>query len=392
MSTFETMDPATVNITPSAVAIKALEIWNATHSDNSVTERLMQYLQEELHMDPDAAEAVAGQAEPIYNNLKRSLNPPPTDSTAPTPVPKQAMNQAPTTHQNQRPRFPDPEPFDGTRSLYPVFKQKARAKVSIDGAVYGTEAGQVNYLFNRLAGTAAKVVLPWLNTRSMENVTLDSFWHFMDARFSDPQAKAKALDRLQSMKQKNNEDVRDYLARFENELLESEVVMDNALKISTFTRGLRTQVQRNIAMVNNSTDFETFCHEVIRIQDAHRRINILSKGETSFHLSNTTPAKPDPMAIDWEPTRANTTRLNPSRQNSAPQNAQTGRRAKWVTPEVIEKRKANRLCIRCGASGHMISSCPVLPARRPQTNVSASTAYVEPLLEEDNESTVSEKE
>ena len=101
--------------------------------------------------------------------------------------------------------FPDPEPFDGTHSSYPVFKQKARAKISIDGAVYGTEAGQVNYPFNRFTGTAAKFVLPWLNTRSTENVTLDSFWHFMDARFSDPQAKAKALDRLQSMKQRSNE-------------------------------------------------------------------------------------------------------------------------------------------------------------------------------------------
>lgn len=96
-----------------------------------------------------------------------------------------------------------------------------------------------------------------MNTRPTENLILDSFWNFIDARFSDPQAKAKALYRLQSIKQRSNEDVRDYLARFESELLESEVLMDNAVKISTFTRGLRIQLQRDVAIVNNSTDFET---------------------------------------------------------------------------------------------------------------------------------------
>jgi hypothetical protein len=64
----------------------------------------------------------------------------------------------------------------------------------------------------------------------------------MNSRFSDPQAKAKALDKLQSMKQKPNEDVYDYLAHFEGELLESEVIIDDAVKISTFIHSLRIQV------------------------------------------------------------------------------------------------------------------------------------------------------
>lgn len=386
------MASATIDLTPTAVAIKALEIWNNTHSDNSVTEGVRQYLQEEMNMESDAANALAGQAVPIYDNLKRSLNPPPTIPTATTLAPEQAPTEASIVNHHQRPRFPDPEPFDGTRSSYPVFKQKARAKIDIDGTIYDTEAGRVNYLFNRLTGTAAKVVLPWINTQPIDYLTLHAFWQFMDSRFSDPQAKAKALDRLQSMKQRATEDVRDYLARFESELLESEVLMDNAVKISTFTRGLRTQVQRDIAMVDNTTNFETFCHEVIRIQDAHRRINFLNKGATTFHSSHTVPAKHDPMAMDWEPTRANTVHPVLRNQRSTSQDTQAERRAKWVTQDVIEKRKANRLCIRCGASGHMISSCPVLPARRPQANVSVATASVEPLLEEDEESIESEKE
>jgi hypothetical protein len=384
------MSSVTPNITPTVVAIKALEIWNSSQSADAVTKGIKQFLESEIGMEPDAANALAGEAVPIYNTLRLALNPQLTTSF-PAPTQPEVPVNALSTYRHQRPRFPDPEPFDGTRSLYPVFKQKARAKINIDGAIYGSEAGQVDYLFNRLTGPAAKCVLPWLNAGSATKMTLDTFWNFMDSRFSDPQAKAKALDRLQSMKQKGSEDVRDYLARFESELLESEVIMDNAVKISTFTRGLRTQVQRDIAMIDNTTSFETFCHQVIRIQDAHRRINFLNKGSTAFHVG-TASAKQDSTAMDWEPTRANTARSAPQNQRSGSQDNQTQRRAKWVTREVIEQRKSNRLCIRCGASGHMINSCSVLPARRPQTNVVVATTHIEPLLEEEDIVEDSEKE
>ena len=128
----------------------------------------------------------------------------------------------------------------------------------MDGAIYEFEFGQVNYLFNRLSGPAAKVVLPWLNAH--HSATLASFWSLMDSRFSDPQAKVRALDKLQSMRQKPTEDIRDYLTRFEQEPLKSEVQMDNAIKISTFTRGLKPQVQRDKAIVNQSLSFEEYCH------------------------------------------------------------------------------------------------------------------------------------
>jgi hypothetical protein len=146
----------------------------------------------------------------------------------------------------------------------------------------------------------------------------------MDSRFSDLQAKAKALDKLQSMKQKPNEDVCDYLACFEGELLESEVIIDDAVKISTFTCSLRIQVQKDIAMVNNTTPFPEYCNEIIHIQDAHCCINFLNK---QLFI----PSKPAPApqqfsnTMDWELTHANTAQPLGS----------TNHRAKWVSLEEI---------------------------------------------------------
>lgn len=361
------------DLSPSAIALQALQLWQISRSDSVVDEQL-QILLKEKGVPKTEIPPLLELVSPIFERLRAAMS-----NRTNTNIPVSVTSMA--TH-HQRPRFPDPEPFDGTRALYPIFKQKAKAKINIDGSVYGSENGQVSYLFNRLSGTAAKIVLPWLN--SQENPAVNNFWTFMDLRFSDPQAKAKALDKLQSMKQRSNEDVRDYLARFEGELLESEVTMDDAIKISTFTRGLRIQVQKDIAMVNNATNFEDYCNEVIRIQDAHRRINYLDKHPYSTkHMP--TPAlvaQSDTIAMDWEPTRVNVAQPSASR---------TIRRAKWVTPEEIQRRRSNRLCIRCGASGHMISSCQYAPARRPSGNVLAATVLVEePQLEEDD--TSSEKE
>ena len=353
------------DISPSSLAIKALQLWQAGHTATEVAQELNSSL-EKKGLPADQIQKIVNETTPIIEGLRTSIKQKEDPSTD---TPRQPMPML----SSQRPRFPDPEPFDGTRLSYPVFKQKAKAKIDMDGAIYGSECGQVNYLFSRLSGTAAKTVLPWLNSQS--HPTLLSFWAFMDLRFSDPQAKAKALDKLQSMTQKQNEDIRDYLARFEQELLESEVVIDNAIKISTFTRGLKPQVQRDIAVVNNNTDFETYCQEAIRIQDAHKRISFLSK--TPFIPLSQPRAHPDPDTMDWQPTRVNLAMPEPT------ENAK--RHAKWVPKDEITKRRQNRLCLRCGASGHMVRTCPYLPPRRPLSgdSVYVATTIVEPVLEEE---------
>jgi hypothetical protein len=79
--------------------------------------------------------------------------------------------------------------------------------------------------------------------------------------------------------------------------------------------------------------------------------------------------------MDWEPTRT----------FAAQSLANANCRAKWVSMEEIQRRRSNRLCICCGASGHMISSCHYAPARRPSPAVAATTKFAEePQLEEED--------
>lgn len=345
----------------------ALHLSKTFSTGPALDKKLASDLKEKGLSDQTIADLIK-ESVPIFKEVRASL-----DGTLPQPIARETTQKV-----HHRPRFPDPEPFDGTRTSYPVFKQKARAKIEIDGAIYESEPGQVNYLFNRLSGTAAKIVLPWLNAH--HSPTLASFWTFMDSRFSDPQAKARALDKLQSMRQKPTEDIRDYLTRFEQELLESEVQMDNAIKISTFTRGLKPQVQRDIAIVNQGLSFEEYCHEAIRIQDVHKRISFFARSSNLVqHGATASPQlRQSSDAMDWEPTRVNT--VQPTHIGKG--------RAKWVSQDEITRRKNNRLCIRCGTTAHMIKNCPYAPARRPQSmeQVPIATAvFEEPQLEQEDQ-------
>lgn len=91
------------------------------------------------------------------------------------------------------------------------------------------------------------------------------------------------------------------------------------------------------------------------------------------------PAKTSPVMssalpdnMDWEPT-------GPAKA------AKAGARAKWVSTEERERRKADGLCLRCGGSGHRIAGCPYQNARRPDGNqpgqAQVRRAVVPPMLE-----------
>lgn len=77
--------------------------------------------------------------------------------------------------------------------------------------------------------------------------------------------------------------------------------------------------------------------------------------------------------------------LNPATYSS--------KRAKWVSEKERQKSRDNNLCLRCGASGHYVGSCPYQPAVPPSNNVRTQATAIEvpPLLEEEDESSTSEQ-
>lgn len=64
------------------------------------------------------------------------------------------------------------------------------------------------------------------------------------------------------------------------------------------------------------------------------------------------------------------------------------RRAAYVDKTVLDYRRANKLCMRCGANGHYVPNCPYLPPKRPEVPIKSTDVKVPPMLDEDYEKEV----
>ena len=70
--------------------------------------------------------------------------------------------------------------------------------------------------------------------------------------------------------------------------------------------------------------------------------------------------------MDWEPIVTNSfTKM-------------VGRKAKWVPPTIITKRKKEGACFRCGIVGHKVDKCTFFPARRPMVAAATTTTTTIP--------------
>jgi hypothetical protein len=276
--------------------------------------------------------------------------------------------------------LPQPSEFDGTRSKYDGWEIEARNKIKTDGNAMGSEMDQLQYIFARLRGNARNMCLVFVRAKEEdENESGIQLLNYLACTYSDPNRQKKALNNLYSIKQKTNEYFARFLPQFETELANAGALsFDDTIKISLLENAVSQDMQeRLVSVFPVPMEYNAF---ISLLQTIGFRLDALqTPWKERSQPRSTQDTNVDKM--DWKPTRT----------FAAQSLANANRRAKWVSMEEIQRRRSNRLCICCGASGHMISSCQYAPARRPSPAVAATTKFAEePQLEE--EDTESEKE
>lgn len=297
----------------------------------------------------------------------RTLGPASTPPTRASTPPQAAASE-------KRVKFPDPEKFDGDRSRYAIFRYQARAKLEADYRSC-SEKAQVDYVFQRCIGNAAKVLLPWIVNQP--SPSLQGLWSFMDLQFDDPHQKTKAMDQLSGIRQ-GKRPVREYLIEFNRLVQLTGETFGDTNKKNLFVRGLNIELQRSTIAIAGDTTYEVFSQEVVRIADILYRTNLASRStRTRGHVLPSQEKAAPLEAMDWQPT------------TTSNQSATKMLRAKWVPKAEIQRRKDSGLCMRCGASGHYASKCPYQAPRPPSPVQAASTAttqaQIPPLLEEEHD-------
>lgn len=281
----------------------------------------------------------------------------------------------------KRPRHtqPHPDKFTNTdNSQYPQFRSLLEAKLRIDAKAIGNEEERVWYGFGRLTDIAAGRIHPWIQyAQGTPEFTVEGLLNQMDQAFADPQKRAKALDKINRIRQ-GNRDFRTFLQEFEQTLLEARGWgWADEVKKGYLKAGLNRELCDRLVTQVEPDLYTEFTTQLRTISDKLQQIKSWDDRRTRNRVNNSYDSHNTQLAtdsMDWEPTRttsaAATGRLYQSQQ----------KRARWVEQAEIGQRMSNGSCLRCGRQGHLVRGCNLLPAKNPhkQTQVQRQSAREEP--------------
>jgi retrotransposon gag protein/zinc knuckle protein len=288
----------------------------------------------------------------------RGTSLPPNSEPVPLSQPQTTSATAPS-----RPRFSEPELFDGQRDRYESWKTKAIVYVGAHPDIYPTERDRVLYILQRLTGRAYDQMIPLMLTvgTSQEAPEIGSMQLAMgrlDALFGQVNRIEDAAAKLNNLRQRSSERVAEYTAEFQRLLGIVGTGEAEAALCVRYKNGLRYEISDRLVGLGLMNNLQELVNRAITIdQDLEndrtrkggiwRRTMLNQQGPPMPHA----PSNPTPMDI--------------GRLQSEPSGRGRGRRPGPVGP-----------CYNCGGPNHFARHCQ---AERQSATSRAAVANASPV-------------
>ena len=252
----------------------------------------------------------------------------------------------------RREQLPKPPEFAGKRSEFRSWLMQIYAKLTTDKA-HEPESVRFWYIHSRLRGEALTQVEPWVNAVHQNNQhSVDGLIEQLRVAYDDAQAAERASDKLTAIRQ-GDRPFAAFLAEFDRTILEAGgLAWADQVKKTFLNNCLSKEIKTALVPVIAPTAYREYCSLLHTVSNNLEALKKDDKHRTTpqFMTPETVPA---PDVMDWAPT---------------PIQVATARtkRAQWVEKDVIQKRREEERCLRCGEEGHFVSRCDLLPAVPPK--------------------------
>ncbi|OJD24846.1 hypothetical protein ACJ73_03781 [Blastomyces percursus] len=251
----------------------------------------------------------------------------------------------PTSAGSARPpkeRLGTPAYFDASNlTLYPS-RLGMLAKLYVDGDAIGSLTNQGWYVNGRLKDRAKQRFHPWMEACEPSLRTPENIFKHLVTLFKDTAIQQKALDWLQSARQRNTP-LTTFIPDFDTKILEAGgQLWEDRMKISMLKKALSFELPKTLVSVEEATTYEAFCIQLRRLDDRLTKLkSIQVGGEKRYTLiANTPAAKDNPDAMDW----VDSNTYAQARVSAAPPNY----RVPGLTPEEGADRRRRELGFKAG--------------------------------------------
>jgi hypothetical protein len=306
--------------------------------------------------------------------------------------PQSAANadHEPFTH--PRHKLPHCSSFNGDRKEFPAWYLEISNKLHTDGPAIGSPRDQWNYIYAALGPKAKNTVLAFAKLGgSNAQYDYNEFLSYLETNYSDPNSDRRALDKLRTIKQKDNESFALFLPRFERELADSGgVLWPDQIKINYLEGALNKELSASLISTEIPADYNGYKIQCLKIGSKldgfkyrygnRHSSNSTTRREKSTEKVVTYAAVADDNAesMDWESTQATKvfklTDPHLSAQLTRDNKRLKGKRAKWVSNDEFKARLREKRCIRCGRTYCKKEICPLEAPIKPGSTTRANKA------------------
>ncbi|PWI64350.1 hypothetical protein PCL_10546 [Purpureocillium lilacinum] len=286
-----------------------------------------------------------------------TLEPPPPAS-ADAVWPEFPRNSTPSIMlDKKKPTLPEPPRFEGTRLVFRTWLCEMKNKLRVDGGAIGSRADQFAYIYARLGDAPQQMTVAFVEAGGSDGTSdPGQYLRHLEMCYGDPNAGTRAMEKLRSIRQRDNESFATFLPRFEREIADSGgMSWPEHIKISYLEGALNRQIR--LAAVHLDLECMGYSTWIQTLQTISSRLDRLyregkKRGEELAESSNQEPThgqrEPAPPATAWGRDRMNWKSTAVGKHSSR----RTKERNSGVHPA-----KDVRKCFRCDEVGHAAAYC-----------------------------------
>jgi hypothetical protein len=269
--------------------------------------------------------------------------------------------QAPPPPPRKEPKLPEPPEFNGKPSEYAIFINHCDLYFRMRPVTFDNDYVKVAYVISRCRGSPAEWGHSLIESSSDVLNDYETFKEQLASMYADKQRRKALRRKLTTLKQTGS--ASKFAAEFQS--IANILGIDDESRFALFTAGLKSEVQRALALVRDIEDFEDLVDAAVQIDHVNftlAKADAKTDSKPSGKPSSNSGKSNAPSSSLSRPPQSRTDSASSSTDSRTSSSKGSFTPRNPISQEEKERRESLGLCRFCGGN-HFKRDCPSLKAK-----------------------------